>query len=80
MPSTCWGRYANVAVVEVLCDDQGARITPKMIGERARGIVRIAEHYGPQNVGKTEKCAFRQTLSKAQKLATDLNETTTDAK
>lgn len=56
--------YRNVAVLEV---EPGA--APKMISERARGVVRIIAHYGPQNVGKTKRCAYERTLAKAKNLA-----------
>lgn len=63
MPQSCWGTYRNVAVLEV---EAGA--SPKMISKRARGVVRIIRHYGPQNVGSTERCAYERTLLDAHAL------------
>tara|TARA_R100001530_G_scaffold103934_2_gene72347 strand:+ start:77 stop:394 length:318 start_codon:yes stop_codon:yes gene_type:complete len=73
MPSSCWGQYANVAVVEVEVKD-GIPARPKMISDRARGVVRIAHHFGPQNVGKTSRCAFRVAMKEAEEMAVDMNE------
>lgn len=67
MPNSCMGRYKNVAVLEV---EAGA--APKMISERSKGVVRIVVHYGPQNVGKTERCAYERTLRHAKNLANTL--------
>ena len=69
MPSSCWGVYRNVAVVEVA---EGC-LYPAMISERARGVVRIVRHYGPQNVGKSERCAFQRTMREPNALANQLN-------
>lgn len=62
------GPYRNVAVVEV---EAGAE--PKMISTRARGVRRIVRHYGPQSVGKTDRCAYRRTLAEAAELVVKLN-------
>lgn len=68
MPSTCWGTYRRVAVLEV---DIGAK--PKMISERARGVVRIVRTWEKLNGGTTERCAYEQALAAARELARELN-------
>lgn len=68
MPSTCWGRYARVAVLEV---EVGTH--PTMISERARGVVRIVETWEKLNVGTSERCAYQRALAEAEELAADLN-------
>lgn len=69
MPSSCMGRYKNVAIVEV----ENENTVPKMISERARGVVRIVRHYGPQSVGKTARCAFERALREARSECDHLN-------
>ena len=73
MPGTCMGHYRNVALCEVLCDDDGVPVTPKMISDRARGMVRVVQHYGPQNVGTTSRCAYQRTLVEAEAEAAQRN-------
>ena len=68
MPANCWGRYRNVALVEV-----EAGTWPKMISAHARGVVRIVEHYGPQFVGKTQRCAYMRVYEEAAARAEELN-------
>jgi hypothetical protein len=46
MPSSCKGRYGRVAVLEV-----EAGIKPKMISERARGVVRVVALEDKCNIG-----------------------------
>jgi hypothetical protein len=69
MPSSCWGRYQNVAIVEV---EAGTKC-PAMISERARGVVRIVHHYGPQFHGKSQNCNYYRTLLAATAEAARLN-------
>ena len=69
MPSSCWGKYGKVAVVEIEEDAD-----PKMISERARGVVRIVETWRRLNVGTTERCAFQKALAEANELCDKLNE------
>jgi hypothetical protein len=68
MPQSCWGVYRRVAVVEV---EKGAR--PKMISERAIGVVRVSAIWERLNVGKTERCAYAQALKDAEQLCAKLN-------
>lgn len=69
MPSSCWGRYRRVAVLEV---DEGVTDV-KMISDRARGVRRIVQTWERLNVGSTERCAFQVALTKAKALAAELN-------
>jgi hypothetical protein len=63
-----FGRYRDVAVCEV---EAGKR--PKMISERARGMVRIITDSGPVSEGKTDQCAYARALREATAMARDLN-------
>ena len=67
VPSTNPGNYRNVAVVET-----DGMTTPKMISERARGVVRIVAHWGKCNVGKTERGAYQRALAEAADLVRKL--------
>lgn len=72
MPSSCWGNYGRVAVLEV---ERGT--TPKMISPRARGVVRVVEtwerlHSG-KRAGRGGRCAFSRALLEAEELAARLN-------
>jgi hypothetical protein len=71
-PNSCWGQYRNVAVVQVLSYDCNRGIIPKMLSRRAKGVLRI-RHLGHHSVGKTDRCAYRQALKRAEQLAYELN-------
>lgn len=74
MPSSCWGRYGNVAVVEVDPDAlPPGRAKPSMISTHARGVIQILWHSGPRNIGKTSKCAFERAVAHAEAMAKQLN-------
>jgi len=68
MPQRCWGRYGNVAVL--LVEDDA---TPKMISERAKGVIKIVSYEGRLHCGKTERSAFQKALKRANELAAKLN-------
>ena len=68
MPSSCWGRYRRVAVLEV----QEGVDRVKMISPRALGVVRVVRTWEKRSVGSTERCAYRRALQEAQKLAASL--------
>ena len=77
MPSTCrFGEYRRVAVLEV--DPQVLEAhgydEPRMISERARGVVRVVKTWDRLNVGTTERCAYRRALVEARELADELND------
>ena len=67
MPASCRGRYRNVAIVEV---DKGYE--PPAIDGRNKRIHSI-QHFGPQNVGITDRCAYYRTLHKAEAEVAELN-------
>jgi hypothetical protein len=67
MPSKCWGRYVRVAVLEVEGD-----VSPKMISNRARGVVRIVETWEKRN-DAGPKSAGAIARAEAVELAKRLN-------
>lgn len=67
MPSSCWGRYGRVAVCEVKTG-----ITPKMISERALGMVRIVSLQDTLYMAGS-RSAYQIALREAQALADKLN-------
>jgi hypothetical protein len=69
MPSSCWGQYRRVAVLEVA----GTVKRVSMISSRARGVKAIVETWEKLNVGSTERCAYRRALREAIELAEKLN-------
>ena len=68
MPSSCWGRYRRVAVLE-MADGAPA---PKMISERARGVVRVVRTWEKRADGLTERCAAARARVEAAALVRDL--------
>ena len=69
MPSSCWGEYGRVAVIEVEAGLERAA----MISPRARGVVRVVRVWDKLNKGTSERCAFARALADARELATQLN-------
>lgn len=65
MPSSCWGRYGKIAIVEVKSEFNGV---PKMISERARGVVRIVYEWDRLHIGKTSRCEYERTMTKAREI------------
>jgi len=61
-------RYRNVAVCEV---ERG--VTPKMISQRAKGMVRIVRRWNTCKVGKTAASEYGRALAEAEALAEQLN-------
>lgn len=68
MPTTCWGRYANVAVVKCNTDNP-----PKQIHPKHKKVLDIVSYEGKLFVGRTDRCAFARALSRANELAETLN-------
>jgi len=66
MPSSCWGTYRRVAVVEL---EPGFDDYPKMISTRARGVKRVVKTWERRHVGTTSRCAFERALSEALDMA-----------
>lgn len=74
MPSSCKGHYRNVALVELKCSwDYPEHNRPSRIDSRDRKIARV-RHWGAHNVGKTDRCAYKRTLARAERLAQELND------
>lgn len=73
MPSSCKGRYGKVAVVQLDQHYTASGKRPKFIGERAKGTLRVVWESGPQNMGKTAKCAYQRALIEAERYAAELN-------
>lgn len=69
MPTSCWGRYMHVAVIEV---QAGVKTVP-MISTRAKGVVRIVQCWSKLSVGKTARCAYQRALVEAKVMAAELN-------
>ena len=70
MPSSCWGRYRRVGVVEL---EPGVEGPPTMLSSRSRQVKRVVETWERLNVGTTERCAYQRALREADALATKLN-------
>lgn len=64
MPSSCRGRYRNVALV-LLSQYATARDIRPRIDERDKDIVRIA-YKNHHSVGKTERCGYAVALKAAE--------------
>ena len=70
MPGSCWGQYARVAVVETDLPEG----TPKMISDRARGMVRIVQTWERCSAPPGGKnTAFTRALAEARAMADHLN-------
>jgi hypothetical protein len=69
MPSSCWGNYRNVAVLEVPVEVTRA----SMISERSRDVVRIVWMAQKLNVGKSVRSAYAKALTFAQTYCDELN-------
>ena len=72
MPASTKGRYSRVAVLEV---EDGA--DPKMISERAKGVIRIVRTWERLNHGTSERCAYHRALDEANRMARELSQTAT---
>jgi hypothetical protein len=64
--SSCRGTYARVGLVEL---EPGFVGRPKMISERARGVLQVVETWENCNVGKTDRCAFSRAKIEAEEMA-----------
>lgn len=64
MPSSCMGIYRNVALVKLTQEYTALGLRPKLISERARGVLAV-DHRGAHFVGTTERCAFARALAEA---------------
>ena len=62
--------YRKIAVVETT----GPGVHPKMISERARGVIRIVKLWDRLYQGTTERSEYHRALVEAQRLAIQLND------
>lgn len=69
MPSSCWGVYKRIGVLEVESSVDERRLT---IDERRKGVVRVVTTWERLNVGRTERCAYQKALVEAEALAASL--------
>lgn len=68
MPSSCWGSYRRVAVLEVRRDPQGRALRPHAIDARARGVVRIVRTWERLREGTTHRSVYQRALEAASAL------------
>jgi hypothetical protein len=69
MPSSCWGKYKRVAVLEV----ENGVFNVSMISDKAKGVVQVVATWERLHVGTTPRCAYRQALQEAEEMARSLN-------
>ena len=69
MPSSCWGKYGRVAVLEI---DLDLGPPPKQISTRARSVRRIVQIWERLHIGTTDRCAFERARARAEELAAAL--------
>lgn len=79
MPNSCWGQYRNVALVHINQEYTANGKQPKIISERARGVVRLSTmrsaviHMGHFHFGRTLRSAYHRAFAEARRRATVLN-------
>ena len=79
MPSSCWGKYYNVALVHINQEYTAKGLRPKMISDRARGVSKLSTmrsaviEMGRHHVGTTYRCAYNRAMTEAAKRAHRLN-------
>ena len=78
MPNNCWGKYRNVALVQLDQHYTARNWTPKMISTHARGVLSV-RHMGHHFDGQTDRCAYVRAYHLAQQRADALNNSTPDA-
>jgi len=71
MPTSCWGRYRRVAVLEL---EPGFEGSPKFISERARGVARVVATWEKCNVGERKRSAYVRALAAAHALVAELSQ------
>lgn len=69
MPSSCWGRYGRIAVIECAASMDSV----SQISKRARGVVRIIETWEKLNVGGP-KSAYGRAMADAEALKSKLEQ------
>lgn len=74
MPTNCWGRYHNVAIVLVETDDfDEGQNHPRMISEHAKGVVSIPHYSGRLHSGG-KYTAFDREYDRLSELCDRLND------
>ena len=71
MPASCWGKYRQVAVVELEPGYSADEVT--MISDRAKAVKRIVEYWGRLNVGISSRCAYARACAAADDICAQLN-------
>lgn len=69
MPSSCWGEYRHIAVVQLTSHEHEA---PAMISYRPKSVKAIPATWRKLSVGTTDRCAFQVALNAAKSTATRL--------
>ena len=69
MPTSCWGIYGRVAVLEVDARLKGV----SMISTHAIGCHKVVATWERLNIGITNRCALRKGLVEAEQMAKNLN-------
>jgi hypothetical protein len=73
MPSSCWGRYRKIALVELMGSwDFNAGTLPQTIDVRSKKIRRVVQ-MGSHSVGSTPRAAYQRTLAEAERRVQQLN-------
>jgi hypothetical protein len=62
------GIYRYAAVVETTDG-----LDPKMVSEHCKTVVQVVRSWAPEKVGKTYRCAYWQSVHRAERLAAHLN-------
>jgi hypothetical protein len=69
-----WPALVITAVVlGVLLIVVRARRLPLWISTRCKDVYRVLRDYGPQSVGKTERCAYQKAIKAAEQFAEEWN-------
>lgn len=68
MPSSCWGKYGRVAVVEC-----APGMVPKQINPNHKAVKRIVQLWDRRRIGKTSRSAFQRALAEAEEYCEELN-------
>lgn len=75
MPGSCMGTYRKVYVLDVpywkAWEHELGKWEPHACN--AKDVLRVINDSGPQNVGKTDRCAYRKAIKAAEELARRVN-------
>jgi len=74
MPASCRSPYRHLAVVEIDQYHTARDLRPKMLSDRAQGVLRIVRRWGPvPAAGKTPRSGIVQARTQAKEMASMLN-------